>query len=265
MAHLIAFRLNDYEMAIFYLERALEVGNLDKNEMAGLKLELADILLFKNKVWDATLLYSQVESDFKNEPTGHEAKYRNARLFYYVGEYDWAQANLDILKSATSKLIANDAMELSLFIKDVYDEDTLGFTLRRFGTADLMVYQGKYDSALLWLQKIERDAPGVNTYQHLVYKKARMMETGRNYRQADSLYSYLVRNFPDSFKTDNALFRRAEIQRLYLDNPEMAQEFYLELMRDYPDSIYAGEARKIYRSIRKTSGTELEPNNQEVP
>jgi tetratricopeptide (TPR) repeat protein len=265
LAHLMAFELNDYDKSRLLLEEALEVGNLDRFEKSKLKLELADILLFEDQVWDATLLFSQIEADMKNEPLGHEAKFRNARLFYYVGEYDWAQAKLDILKSATSKLIANDAMELSLFIKDIYDEDTLGFQLKKFGTADLLVYQGKYDSAMYWLEKVDNDNPGVNTYQHLIYKKAKMMEIYHEYQTADSLYNYLATSFPDSFKADNALFRRAEIQRQYLDNVETAQELYLKLMREYPDSIYAGEARKIYRSTRK----ETNPNDpiplNEVP
>lgn len=261
LAHLIAFRLNDYDRSIALLENALEVGNLDNREKSGLKLELADILLFKDKVWDATLLYSQIEADMKNEPIGHEAKFRNAKLFYYVGEFNWAQAKLDILKSATSKLIANDAMELSLFIKDVFDEDTLGLTLRKFGTADLLVYQGKIDSAMYWLEKIDGDSPGVNTYQHLVFKKAKMMEIKQDYVEADSLYNYLAVYFPESFKADNALFRRAEILRQYLENAELAQELYLKLMRDYPDSIYAGEARKVYRGTRK----EQNPNQEFIP
>lgn len=260
LAHLIAFRVNDYDRSVALLESTLELGNLDMFEKSELKLELADILLFRDQVWDATLLYSQIEADMKNEPIGHEAKYRNARLFYYVGEFSWAQAKLDILKSATSKLIANDAMELSLFIKDVFDEDTLGLTLKKFGTADLLIYQGNYDSAAGWLDRIGHDSPGINTFQHLVFKKAKMMELKQDFVSADSLYNYLARNFPDSFKADNAIFHRAEIQRLQLNDPELAQELYLTLMRDYPDSIYAGEARKMYRVIRR----ELHPEEETI-
>jgi hypothetical protein len=265
LAHLIAFELNDYDRSVALLEESLKVGNLDKVEESELKLELADILLFRDEVWEATLLFSQIEADLKNEPLGHEAKFRNARLFYYVGEYDWAQAKLDILKSATSKLIANDAMELSLFIKDVYDEDTLGFTLKKFGTADLLLYQGNQDSAMYWLEKIDGDNPGINTYQYLVFKKARMMEAKQDYPAADSLYNYLAISFPESFKADNAIFSRAEIQRLHLENVDLAQELYLQLMRDYPDSIYAGEARKIYRSTRQETNPDKEILLDEVP
>jgi len=206
--------------------------------------------MFKEKVWDATLLYSQIENDMKSEPIGHEAKFRNARLYYFIGEYNWSLTKLDILKSATSKLIANDAIELSLFITELLAEDTLGFTLKMFGKADLYNYRGKYDSALIWLEKIEKDPGGINSYQHVVYKKAGLMILKKDYQQADSLYNYLAVQYPESIKADNSLFKRAEINRLYLDDEETAKALYLKLMTDYPDSIYAGEGRKLYRILR---------------
>lgn len=250
MAHITAFQLNEYDEALEMLEKALEVGNLSAIEKSRLKLEFADILLFKDEVWDATLLYSQIEHDMKNEPIGHEAKFRNARLFYFIGEYIWAQAKLDILKSATSKLIANDAMELSLFIKDVMDEDTTGQALKKFGAADLFIYRDAYDSAIIMLDEVAAKHAGFYSYQYLIYKKAGMMETAQDYQQADSLYALLAGNYPESIKADNAIFKRAEIQRVQLKNDELAMELYMILMTAYPESIYAGEARKKYREMR---------------
>ncbi len=110
-----------------------------------IKLQLADIYLYKNEVWEATLLYSQIEKRLGDEPVGHEARYRNARLRYYIGEFEWANTQLNVLKAATSKLIANDAMSLSLLIKDVLMEDTSGAILKIFAHADLLAMQG-FDS-----------------------------------------------------------------------------------------------------------------------
>jgi tetratricopeptide (TPR) repeat protein len=251
LSHLMAFKLGEFDEAKQILESTIAIENLTPAEKSGLKLELADILLFQDEVWDATLLYSQIEGDMKNEPIGYEAKYRNATLFYYVGEYNWAATKLDVLKSATSKLISNNAIELSLFINEIFAEDTLGFTLKMFGKADLYAYRGYYDSALIWLEKIERQPGGINSYQYVVYKKAELMVEKHDYVQADSLYQYLAENYPESIKADNALFKRAEINRLYLGNEEKAKELYLVLMTDYPDSIYAGEGRKLYRMLRE--------------
>ncbi len=251
LSRVLAYHLKDYDEAVSLLERASKVEPIDQFTKARIKLLYADLLLIQNKVWDASLLYSQVESDMKHEPIGHEAKLRNARLFYYKGEFAWAQTRLDVLKSATSKLIANDAMELSLFINNIYEEDTMGFTLRMFGTADLLASQMQYDSALVWLNKIEKFPSGPNSAEYVIYKKAEVYFDKQDYATADSLYKQLYTFYPESIKADNAVFRCAELNRLYLHHPEKAMELYLLLMTDYPDSMYAGEARVKYRALRR--------------
>lgn len=265
LAHIKAFKMSKFDEAIRLLESAIGTPSVSTEAKAWLKLELADILLYKDKVWDATLLYSQIEADMKNEPIGHEAKYRNAQLYYFIGEYIWAKTKLDILKSATSKLIANDALELSLFIKNMLAEDTLAFTLRLFSKSDLYAYQGNYDSALIWLQKIENDSPGIDSYQYMIYKKAGLMEVVHDYKQADSLYNYLSSYYPESIKADNAIYLQAELNRLQLENSEFALKLYMKLMRDYPESIYAGEARKKYRELRTAEGIEVDILNDSEP
>lgn len=37
------------------------------------------------------------------------------KLAYYRGDFKYAQGLLDVLKAATSELVANDAMQLSVF------------------------------------------------------------------------------------------------------------------------------------------------------
>jgi len=251
LAHIAAFKLDNYAEAVVLLEKSLEISQLTAKEKARLKIELADILLFEGEEWDASLYYSQIEKDMKNEPIGHEAKFRNAKLFYFMGDYQWAQAKLDVLRSATSKLIANDAMELSVFIGDILEEDTLGLTLRSFGKADLMIYQEQYDSAFLILNRFKPQALGPNASQYLLFKKANLYLKTQQFEQADSLYQQLATSFPESIKADNAIYQRAEIYRLYLEDDLKAMDLYMVLMRDYPESIYAGQARIKYRKLRE--------------
>jgi len=127
----------------------------------------------------------------------------------------------------------------------------MGFTLRMFGTADLLFSQQQYDSALVWLDKIEKFPGGPNSAQYVLYKKAGIYVAKHDYQTADSLYGQLYTYYPQSVKADNALFLRAELNRLYLNKPEKAMELYLKLMSNYPDSMYSGEARVKYRALRK--------------
>ena len=249
MADITAFRLSKNNEASEMIEEALANPSISKYNEAFLKLKLADILVANDNIWDATLLYSQVESDMKNEPVGHEAKLKNAKVFYYVGEFDWANTRLDILKSATSKLISNDAIELSIFINNMREEDTIGFVLRKFAGADLYTYQGKYDSAMMLLNKIEEDPAGIYSMEYMLYNKAHLYYKMNNFQKADSVYNLLITHYPESIKTDNALFESAEIQRTRLNSNDEAKKLYMILMTDYPESIYSGRARKQYRML----------------
>lgn len=250
LADITAFKLSKYDDAKSMIELALANPSIEKKKEAALKIKLADILVADDKIWDATLLYSQVESDMKNEPIGHEAKLKNAKVFYYVGEFDWAATRLDVLKSATSKLISNDAIELSLFIKDMREEDTLGFILRKFAGADLYSYQGKYDSAMILLEKIEKESRGMVSNEYALYRKARLYIKLNHLDLADSTYNVLINSYPMSIKADNALYERAELLRA-LGNVEEAKKLYLIVMTDYPESIYAGKSRKKYRLLEE--------------
>lgn len=252
LAHIEANKLGKNEQAIEMLELALKNPMIDKKNEAKLKIELADILVANDKIWDATLLYSQVENDMKNEPIGHDAKLRNAKVFYYVGEFDWASARLDVLKSATSKLISNDAIELSLFIQNMREEDTMGFTLRKFAGADLYAYQGKYDSALMLLDKVEKETFSYLSNEYALYKKAGIYTSLKEFDKADSTYNTLITKYPESVKADNAIYKRALILQQQ-GNITEAKVLYLRLMTDYPDSIYAGRARKNYRLLESDS------------
>ncbi len=251
MANIIAFKLNNNEEATKLIKETLDKASISQKNRAHLKLKLADIYLAAGKIWDATLLYSQVDTDMKNEPIGHEAKLRNAKVFYYIGEFDWANTQLDVLKSSTSKLISNDAIELSLFISNMREEDTIGFVLRKFAKADLYTYQGKYDSAMMMLNKVEDDPAGNFSIEYALYDKALLYSKQNKFIKADSVYNILTSRYPQSIKTDNAIFERAEIQRIHLNNNKEALKLYMILMTDYPESIYSGKARKNYRLISK--------------
>lgn len=250
LAYITAFKLGDYDEAKNLLEPALKIKYSNIEDLSKLKLLMADILVLQDYIWDASLLYSQIESDMKHETIGHEAKFRNAKLFYYAGEFDWSLTRLDVLKSATSKLISNDAIELSLFIKKILEQDTLGYSLKLFAKADLFAYRNQFDTAKIYLQKILDFPVNETSTEYGYYKLAMVMAQSGDYRKSDSLYAMLISKYPKSVKADNALFEEAELNRLKLNNNEKAIELYLKLLKDYPDSVYSGEARLKYRELQ---------------
>lgn len=248
-AQLLAYKLNRTDEGISYLEKALTLP-LQPIETAEVKMHLADLLLFKNDVWEATLLYSQVEKSLKNEPIAHEAKFRNARLRYFIGEYAWSVTMLDVLKAATSKLIANDALGLSMLIHDFLLEDTTGISLKAFAKADLLIFQKKKNESLVILDSLMLDIKSAALQPYFLMRKAEIFDNLGQYVLSDSLFKEVYTRFNESYQADDAILRSAQLNELKINNTTEAQRLYEMLFEQYPSSIFANEARRKYRLLR---------------
>ena len=246
-ADILAFELEKYDEAKALLNRVLELGFSSKTN-AELKMKLADIYLLTDEVWEATLLYSQVEKSMKNEPIAHEAKYRNAQLRYFIGEFGWANAALDVLKAATSKLVANDAMTLSLTISDNLEYDTVG--LKRLAKADYYIYQRKYDLANVTLDSVAAYNPNEVSLPNVFYRKAKIAINKGDLELADSLFKRVYEGYADSYMADEALIEDAQLLENQLNRKEEAMECYSRLFDYYTASVYVAQARKSYRRLR---------------
>lgn len=250
LAKVKAFYQHDIDGAEKLLEEAVEIPGLTLFTSAQCKMNLADVLLLKGEIWDASLYYSQVEKAFKHEPIGHEAKFRNAKISFYTGDFDWAQAQLDVLKTSTSKLIANDAMQLSLLITDNMGLDTLPDAMKLYAAADLLVYQNKFDEAEKKLDSLNARFPwhSLQDEQHYLRYKIEMKK--RDYNKAASELQTIIDTYGQDILADDALFKLAELQQYYFKDEAKAEELYKKLMFDYPGSLYVVEARKRYRTLR---------------
>ena len=246
-ADILAFELNRYDDAKALLNNVLEM-NLSPNNKAALKMKLADIYLLTDEVWEATLLYSQVEKSMKNEPIAHEARFKNAQLRYFIGEFEWANAALKILKSATSKLVANDAMTLSLTISDNLEYDTIG--LKRLAKADYYIYQHRYELANQMLDSVAVYNPNEVSLPSAFYRKAKIAVNAGDYELADSLYKRVYEGYADSYIADEALIEDALLLENQLNRKEEAMECYSKLFDYYTASVYVAQARKSYRRLR---------------
>lgn len=249
-ASLEAYYLGDLQEANVTLNDALSIPGLKPQTAAEIKLDLAQILIARDYVWDASLLASQVDKDFKNDVLGYEAKFLNAKISYYTGDFDWAQAQLDVLKGSTSKLISNDAMELSLLITDNMNMDTIYEPMLMYARADLLIVQRKYPAAISILDSIVTEYPGHALTDEILLQRAKIAEAQYNYQEAVTFYQQVITDHYFDITADNALFDMADLYEHQLNNPEKAQEYYKQLMLDFPGSLFVVEARKRYRALR---------------
>ena len=249
-AELEALYINDLDQAIALLNEVISFPNVDPGILANAKLDLGDYYLMQGEAWEATLLYSQVDKAFKEDALGNEARYRNARLSYYGGDFQWAQAQFDILKAATSKFISNDALDLSVFIMDNLGLDTTAEVLTLYAEADLLVFQNRFDEAFQKLEQLLREYPVHSLEDDVLYLKAKIYHRKREYVQQAQALQRIIDNYPDEIRADNALYELAELYETQLDDREKAKELYEKLFLDYSASTFAVEARKRFRVLR---------------
>lgn len=250
LANLQAYYLNKPDSAIMHIEGLLQNPAMDAQTRAEFKIQLADIYLLKNVIWDASLLYSQVEKDFKFEPIGQEAKFRNAKLSFYAADFTWAKTQCDVLKGSTTKLIANDALDLSLIITDAIGVDTNAAPLARFAVADLLIVQHKYDEAIVQLDSINKIFPTHTLGDDILFKKAAIYDKLGKYPEAEKMYKDIIEYYSTELYGDDAQFKLAELYEKKMIDVEKAKTEYQNVLTKYPGSIYVVEARKRYRQLR---------------
>lgn len=250
LAELEGLYLNDLDKAIGLLDGLIKMPGVNPKTLAGAKLALADYYLITGDIWESTLLYSQVDKAYKDDLIGHEARFRNARLSYFRGDFQWAQSQFDVLKASTSKLIANDALDLSVFIIDNLGLDTSALALQTYADAELLVFQNRFEEAFTMMDQLMEAFPGHELEDDVVYLKADIYQRKREYNRAADAFQFIVDNYPESIRLDNSLWALAQLYEKQLDDPTRAQELYETLFIDYSNSILAVEARKKYRELR---------------
>ncbi len=255
IASLKAYYLDKSSEAIILLEDYLLNNSLEIQLKAELKLMLADIYLISGEIWEASLLYSQVEKDFKYEAIGQEAKFRNAKLSFYAGDFAWAKSQADVLKGATTKLISNDALDLSLIISDAIAVDTNEAPLKLFACADLMIRQHKYEEAIVKMDSINLLYSSNTLGDDIYFKKAQIYMIQKKYKDVESMYKNILEYYPNELYADDAQFKLGELYEYYLSDKEKAKQIYQELLLNFSGSTYAVDARTRYRELRGDAPT----------
>ncbi|WP_452232965.1 tetratricopeptide repeat protein [Lacinutrix sp. MEBiC02595] len=248
-AHFLAFHLNDTTQAIQFLKESLE-QRLTTYQASEVKLELADILVFEEKFNEALIYYTQIQRSLKNSTISQEARFKVAKTSYYKGDFKWAESQLKILKSSTSQLIANDALDLKLLISDNKYEDSTQTALKLYAKADLYAYQHKTQEAINVLDKIMEAHKTETIIDQALYKQAQLFESKKQYQKAANNYAKIIKDYKEEILADDALFYLAKLYNDHLAQPEKAKELYEQIIFNHQDSIYFIEARKNFRMLR---------------
>ncbi len=250
-AKLKAEYLNDKDKAVELLSAAITMGGTVPQDKARCKIALADVYLMYGAIWDANLLYLQVEKDFKHDRLGEEAKFKSAKVSFYAGDFAWSKAQLDVLKASTSKLIANDAMRLSLLITDNTIVDTNKTPLMMFARADLLLYRNKSKEALVALDSISSQFPGHSLTDEVLFKRFQVYKKNQDFEKAAAELTTLVSDYSQDILADDALYELATMNEFVFKDNAKAVDLYKQLLLNFPGSLYADPSRKSMRKLRE--------------
>jgi len=250
LARLQAFKLHKLDDAQKVLEEAGKIPNLRQELAASCKLDLGDVYLLNKLPWDATLLYSQVEKDYPNTAMGQDAKFRNAKFSYYTGDFEFAKSQLLVLKTATTQLIANDALNLSLLVTDNLAADSAGKALKVYAKADMLIFAQEPEKAMVVLDSINVLYPDNVLADDISMAKARIYIQQKNYNEAITHLKKIFTEHPTDLWADDAVYMLADIYDNQLNDKEQAKAFYQKIITDYPGSLWINDARKRFRILR---------------
>ena len=248
-ANYLTFNKNKPKEAISILEHALQIAT-SKYVRAEIKIKLGEVQVFIGNYNKALIYFSQVQTSIKNHPIAQQARYKVAQTSYFKNDFKWAFAQLKVLKSSTTQLTANDALDLFLIISDNQLKDSLETGLKLYAKADLLSFQNKDNQAIDTLQKVITKFKGQKIEDESLYKQANLFTKTNQFEKAINNYLQIISLDKEGIFVDDAIYQIAEIYKDKLKNKEKASEYYQKIIFDHPSSIYLVEARKKYRTLR---------------
>ena len=249
-AYLLAFYLGRSDQSVKLLNDAMNIPGLTPLQQSEIKMQIADLQVYQGNEWDAVLDYSQVIEANKTNALGDEAKLKKARLSYYLGDFKWAQAQLDVIKASTSKMTSNDAFELSMLISNNLNLDTTDIPLQLFARADLYLFRNQDSLALQVFDSVYSEFPAHNLHDEILFRKAILFHKHGEYEKAAENLKIVSEKYSYELLADDALFMLAEIYQLHLNREDEARELYRKMLTDYPGSVYVAESRTRFRYLR---------------
>lgn len=246
-ADFLAHYIRQADSAIVFLEEGMSCFKMQKTDKAAVKLYLADLYQEIGQPWEANLCYAQIERELPHEPIAAQARYKNALLSLFLGEIGWAEAQVEVLKAATDKAIANDAIQLSLYIKECNKYDSTGYILRSYGKIRQQMSFGSDSIAVLMTDSLLQNISEPDILAFLSLQKANLFLLQAKNKEAEAVLEELVSDYRDTFVADEALWRLAQLQKKQADKYEKAMESYKLLITKYPNSFFTPMAIQLYQ------------------
>ena len=237
---LLVFYKKDLERAKRKIEKLRQHSRVSSRDKGYFQLCLCDIFLMEEAPWSAILCYLQVEKNYEMySDLVEEAKLKNMQTTYYQGEFSLARQQAGVLKKATTKEMANDALDMSHFLRP-YAEDSLSEqTLRQYTRAELCLRKRDFvcaENELLALKEGEKLGEIVS------YRLAQLYHTTQRWEEALHVL--------ESLSSDKAAFLCLEILDL-LGRKEEWRSQSRKFVLEHRESVYLPQVRRRLLSSQR--------------
>ena len=159
-------------------------------------------------------------------------------------------SHLDILKLATSREIANDALDLSILIKNNTVFDTTDVVMQSYANVELMIFQNQKREAIQAMDSMLLAYEGHSITDEVLLLKAQTLRELGDFQEAISALKIINEKYYYDILGDDALFLTGVILEENLNQPEEAMKAYTDLLTKFKGSIYVAEARSRFRELR---------------
>lgn len=208
--------------------------------------QLGEVLTAKNDL-------TRARKEYEALATGTVADLRD-RALLKLAELDYFEANFDSSLAKTQLLatnvvtdLANDALQLQYFIQENRSNVP---ALKAFARADLLMRQNKHSEALQQFKEIIQLYPLALLVDDAVMRTGELSLKLKQVDEALAAFRKVAQEMPTSIYRDFAQFRIAEVYESVLADKQKAIETYELVLSQYPNSMYAQEARKRVRLLR---------------
>ena len=212
-------------------------------------LELATLKLHAGSQSEASLYFEKIIANPRaGEEQKNKAKFWQARMAFFEGNFAGSNKLLRQLVSASSDNISNDALELSFLLTSAFNDS---LTLVKFAEGDFALLINQFKNAENTFSSLIKSEQTPFLIKQLA--ELRLIESYISidqYQEAlDQIDSLLSRDEKNIF-ADKANLLAAKIYQFGLKNQTKAIEEYQNLLLKFPDSLYLDEAREAINTLR---------------
>ena len=210
-------------------------------------LAAAGVLIARNDLVGARDHYISLLGN-RNSAHRDRVLFHLAELDYFTASFDTALVVLKRLSLQSSTDLANNALQLQYFIEE--NIGTSAPALKVFAACDLLLRQRRYPEALEGFRDVVRLFPSALLVDDTMIRIGELQLLLEKPLEAVATLRSMVSEMTGSILRDRALMRIGEIYENKLKNPALAIEAYEELLKLFPLSLHAEEARRRMRSLR---------------